>query len=222
MLDMLRLWLHWALLRRMSALFSGRFVLSVLEFSSSSSISRSVSSTIIPMSIDFFFFFFWCFVDLFWDILLFWIIVKLYNYRFYLLCLPLSCWDIKGVIFSLFFSTIFFTLCPFETKRGSIFFLDRKCIFKPVKWLLFYNGQMGSLLVCDWLHSVWQNHFYVMLPFYQRCRLFQSLHFKNVLRKVQRRFCTGFKLEKSDPKIPSRRPSHASERPSVSRSFKQF
>jgi hypothetical protein len=41
---------------------------------------------------------FFCTIDLFWGnfISLFWIIVKLYNSEFYLLCLPLSCWDIKG------------------------------------------------------------------------------------------------------------------------------
>jgi hypothetical protein len=52
------------------------------------------------------------------------------------------------------FSLLIFTLCPFETKMGIIFFvLDRECIFKPVK-VLSQNGQRGSLLVCDWLHSI--------------------------------------------------------------------
>jgi len=42
-----------------------------------------------------------------------------------------------------------FTLCHFETKRGSIFFfLDRECISKLVKYFfLSQNGQMRSLLV---------------------------------------------------------------------------
>jgi len=25
------------------------------------------------------------------------------------------------------------------------------------------NGQRGSLLVCDWLHSVRENHFYIVM-----------------------------------------------------------
>jgi hypothetical protein len=48
-----------------------------------------------------------------------------------------------------------FTLCPFVTKRGSNFYLDGECISKPVKLFLSHNGQRGSLLGCDWLHSVW-------------------------------------------------------------------
>jgi hypothetical protein len=55
-----------------------------------------------------------------------------------------------------------------------------------------------------------------MLLFYQGYRLFQSLPFKNVLLKVQRRFYGDSKSEKSDPKLPSGQPIHASERPSVS------
>jgi hypothetical protein len=43
-----------------------------------------------------------------------------------------------------------------------------------------------------------------------------------VLQEVQRRFCVDSKSEKSDPKLPSGRPSHASGRSSVSRSFEQF
>jgi hypothetical protein len=53
------------------------------------------------------------------------------------------------------------------------------------------------MLVCDWLHSIGQNHFYVMLPFVQEYHFFfQSLRFRNVLLKVQRRFCAVSKLEK--------------------------
>jgi len=51
------------------------------------------------------------------------------------------------------------------------------------------------------------------------CRIFQSLHFKNVLQEVQRRFC---ELEKSDPKLPPGQPIHASGRPSVSTRFELF
>jgi len=55
-----------------------------------------------------------------------------------------------------------------------------------------------------------------MLLNYQEYRLFQSLPFRNVLLKVQRRFCADSKSEKLDPKLLSRRPSHASGCPSVS------
>jgi hypothetical protein len=55
----------------------------------------------------------------------------------------LSFWGDTLLLFLLFwilvivvFSYTLFTLCPFETKRGSIFVLDRECIFKPVKCFL--------------------------------------------------------------------------------------
>jgi hypothetical protein len=44
-----------------------------------------------------------------------------------------------------------------------------------------------------------------MFPFYQGCRLFQSLRFRNVLQEVQRRFCADSKSEWSNPKLPSGR-----------------
>jgi hypothetical protein len=86
-------------------------------------------------------------------------------------------------------------------------------------YLLF--GWFG-MLVCDWLYSVWQNHYYLMLLHNQGCRLFQSLHFRKVVQDVKRRFRVDSNSEKSDPKIPFGRPSHASGRPSVSRKFEQF
>jgi len=55
-----------------------------------------------------------------------------------------------------------------------------------------------------------------MLPFYQGCRLFQSLPFKNVFQEIQRRLCAYSKSETLDPKLPSRRSIHASEHPLVS------
>jgi hypothetical protein len=39
------------------------------------------------------------------------------------------------------------------------------------------------MLVCDWLHSVGQNHFYVMLIFNQGYCYIQSLHFGYVLQE---------------------------------------
>jgi hypothetical protein len=38
------------------------------------------------------------------------------------------------------------------------------------------------VLVCDWLHSVGQNHFYVMFLFNQGYRLILSLLFRDVLQ----------------------------------------
>jgi hypothetical protein len=52
------------------------------------------------------------------------------------------------------------------------------------------------MLVCDLLHSVGKNHFFVMMNFYQGFSYFQSLHFREMF---SRRFCTDSKLEKSDP-----------------------
>jgi len=54
---------------------------------------------------------------------------------------------------------------------------------------------VSFVLVCDWLHSGWQNHFYLMLSFDQGYRLFQNLYFRNVLLKVQRRFFVVSKSE---------------------------
>jgi hypothetical protein len=56
-----------------------------------------------------------------------------------------------------------------------------------------------------------------MLPFYQVCCLFRSLHFRNMFQDVQRRFCADSNSEKSDPKFPSGQPNHAFGRPSVMR-----
>jgi hypothetical protein len=57
-----------------------------------------------------------------------------------------------------------------------------------------------------------------MLPFYQGCCIFQSLHFGKVFQDVPRRFCANSNSEKLDPKILSGPPSHTSRRPLVSRS----
>jgi hypothetical protein len=43
---------------------------------------------------------------------------------------------------------------------------------------------MGSLLVCNWLHSVEQNNFYVMLLFNRDVVYIQSLHVNYVLQEV--------------------------------------
>jgi hypothetical protein len=78
------------------------------------------------------------------------------------------------------------------------------------------------MLVCIGCILFDEIHYYVMLPFYQECCLFQSLHFIKVLQYIQRRFYADFNSEKSDPQFSSRRPSHASRRQSMSRKFEQF
>jgi len=45
------------------------------------------------------------------------------------------------------------------------------------------------MLVCDWLHSIGQNHFYVMM----------LLNRNSVIQSSSRRFCTVYKSEKLDP-----------------------
>jgi hypothetical protein len=47
----------------------------------------------------------------------------------------------------------------------------------------------GSLLVCNWLHSVGQNHFFVMM----------LLNRNSAIQSASRKFCTVYKSEKSDP-----------------------
>jgi hypothetical protein len=68
------------------------------------------------------------------------------------------------------------------------------------------------VLVCDWLHSVGQNHFYVMLLINQGCCLYSESTFQLC---VWRRFCAGFKTEKLNPFHPSRRPCQPSTHSSV-------
>jgi len=51
---------------------------------------------------------------------------------------------------------------------------------------------------------------------------FSVLILKMCFKESQRRFCANSKSKKLDPKFLSGRPSHVSERPSVSRSFIQF
>jgi hypothetical protein len=46
---------------------------------------------------------------------------------------PCPAETLRGSNFIVVFLILYFTLCPFETKKGSIFYLDRDCIFKPVK-----------------------------------------------------------------------------------------
>jgi len=41
----------------------------------------------------------------------------------------------------------------------------------------------------------------------QGCRIFQSLHYRKVVQDVQERFCANSNSKKSDPKIPSGRPT---------------
>jgi hypothetical protein len=70
---------------------------------------------------------------------------------------------------------------------------------------LSQNGQRGSLLVCDWLHSIGQNHFYVMM----------HLNRDSTIQSSSRRLCTVYKSVKSDPLQPSRRRDIPSGRSTV-------
>jgi hypothetical protein len=68
------------------------------------------------------------------------------------------------------------------------------------------------MLVCDCLHSVGQNHFYVMMLIKQGCCYFQSLHFSYMLQEnsVQNpRQCS------SSPLYPSEQSDILSGRSSV-------
>jgi hypothetical protein len=52
------------------------------------------------------------------------------------------------------------------------------------------------VLVCDWLHSVGQNHFYVMMLIIHGCCFIWSLHFSF---EFQRRLCAEFKAVSTVP-----------------------
>jgi len=109
------------------------------------------------------------------------------------------------VIYVWFFSLLCFTLCPVVTKRGSNFLFGPELYFYPVKWFLSQNGQRGILLVCDWLHSVGQNYFYVII----------HLNRDSSIQSSSRRFCTVYKSVKSDPLQLSRRRDIPFGRPTV-------
>jgi len=58
------------------------------------------------------------------------------------------------------------------------------------------------MLVCDWLHSVGQNHFYIMMLIIQGCCFIRSLHFSF---ELQRWLCAEFKAVSSVLLKPSER-----------------
>jgi hypothetical protein len=64
---------------------------------------------------------------------------------------------------------------------------------------------ISILLVCNWLHFVGQNHFYVMM----------HLNRDSAIQRSSRRFCIVYKSDKSDPLQPSRRRDIPSGRPTV-------
>jgi len=70
---------------------------------------------------------------------------------------------------------------------------------------LSHNGQRWSLLVCNWLHSVGQNHFYIMM----------HLNRDSTIQKSSRRFCSIYKSEKSNPLQPFGRHDIPSRHPTV-------
>jgi len=70
----------------------------------------------------------------------------------------------------------------------------------------------SSVLVCNWLHSVGQNHFYVMMLLYRGSVIFRSLLIQSY---DSRRFCSDSKSEKSDPLHPSGRHDIPSGRSTV-------
>jgi hypothetical protein len=84
---------------------------------------------------------------------------------------------------------------PLWQKGGVIFDLDRNCIFNRSSDFCPRMAK-GGVLVCDWLHFVGQNHFYVMMLFVQGYCFIRSLHFSFVLL---RRLCAEFKAVSTIP-----------------------
>jgi len=93
-----------------------------------------------------------------------------------------------------------FTLCPFVTKKGSNFYFGPGMYFQTGQVFLSYNGQKGSLLGCDWLHSVWTKSFVC-----KRCFLIGILLFISVSEDS-----TLFASQKS--RFPASRPDDVSYR----------
>jgi len=68
-------------------------------------------------------------------------------------------------------------------------------------WSLSHGSYWPTfLLVCDWVHFVGQNHFYVILFINQGCCLYSESTFQLC---ASRRFCADFKTEKLNPLYPS-------------------
>jgi hypothetical protein len=61
---------------------------------------------------------------------------------------------------------------------------------------LFQNGQRGSLLVCNWLHFVGQNQFFVMILFIRDSVSFREFIFRvmKILHRFQVREIGSFVL----------------------------
>jgi hypothetical protein len=136
--------------------FSGRSLLWVFVLSRIISTSDAASRNWIPRMTEWFDHFFFCWF-LYWDNFTFILVMlntgNFATMKFYILCLPLSCWDTKGE----YFTTVVFLLClPFFLLRqkvrvflyfGPRIYFGPGIYFKPVKWFLSQNGQMKSLLV---------------------------------------------------------------------------
>jgi hypothetical protein len=76
----------------------------------------------------------------------------------------------------------------------------------------FWNTKRESLLVCNWLYFVGQNHFHVMMFLYRGSVIFRSLLIQSY---CSRRFCSDSKSEKLDPLNPSGRHDIPSGRSTV-------
>jgi hypothetical protein len=78
-----------------------------------------------------------------------------------------------GVLF--YYSVLPFV--PLWQKGGVIFLFGPGMYFKIGQWFLSQNGQRGSLLGFDWLHSDWKNHLYVKM-------LYQGSHYSEWCQKI--------------------------------------
>jgi hypothetical protein len=93
-------------------------------------------------------------------------------------------------------------------KVSNFYFLDRECIFKPVKWFLSQNGQRGSLLVCNWPHYVWTKSLVCKDVVLQGIPLFRSVSEDSASQK------SLFPATRPDD-VSSRPDAHLSTVPSV-------
>jgi len=60
-----------------------------------------------------------------------------------------------------------------------------------------------NLLICDWQHFVGQNHFYVMLPFDQRCHLYSESSFQKCASQSSKKILCSFQVRRNPRFLPN-------------------
>jgi len=118
------------------------------------------------------------------------------------------------------FLLLHFTLCPFETKGGSNFVLDRDCIFKLVKWFFSRMAKWGVCLFVIaafcWIKSLqgwclYSKSTFQLCASWRLCAEFKAVNVK---------FLASVRMESSNIRLDDK--IFLSRVPSVSKSFELF